>query len=273
MSGLNGQFNSRLQTLERMQKEGGSSLPSYSSSDIGKVLTVGEGSETVQTVIVPQQTVNFVEGTASLSNVAMTYDDLVVGDTATLHISDVAQSNEYEMTVTAETSGKGTFLYYLYTSGTEYYQIFNHQQNGWTIFAEGIEHTPLSGKYTVSLIASIPKAEPKWETPSAGGGALVIKATGEAKYSADDGYAVQADVDETTLNNCFLPDTAKPVYALFPAFSSIGGVTAYSYDNANGNYMMPLSKPQTSVKIGEYETYSVFKLSGHVYLGYKENSV
>lgn len=45
---------------------GGSSLPSYSSSDIGKALTVGEGSETVQTVIVPEQTVTLEEGSGGV---------------------------------------------------------------------------------------------------------------------------------------------------------------------------------------------------------------
>lgn len=36
MSGLNGQFNSRLQTLERMQKEGGSSTPILYQFEVGK---------------------------------------------------------------------------------------------------------------------------------------------------------------------------------------------------------------------------------------------
>jgi len=57
---LGGDFN-----FIPLTENGGSSLPSYSSSDIGKVLTVGEGSETVQTVVVPEQTVTIAEENAS----------------------------------------------------------------------------------------------------------------------------------------------------------------------------------------------------------------
>ena len=144
-----------------MSSGGGSDLPEYTAADKGKVLTIGEGEESETVVIVPEQTVNFVEGNASLSNVAITYDDLVVGDTATLHTINGVQSNEYEMTVVSEES----FLYYLYTSDTEYYQIFDHPTNGWMCYAEGIEHTPLLGDYTVSLIKTVPSVEPKWEAP------------------------------------------------------------------------------------------------------------
>jgi len=216
--------------------------------------TVQSVTPSTTTVIVPEQTVTVSDG----SPVPLT--DAVVSGFVTGNAGVMVVNGEsYNVTATDD---DGVIIFG--NADPQMIGLFN----GNVLF--GARDT---GTYTVSLTASVPSVEPKWEAAGGGSGALIIKASGEAMYSVDDGYAVQADVDETTLNNCFLPDTAKPVYALFPAFSSIGGVAAYSYDNANGNYMMPLSKPQTSVKIGEYETYSVFKLSGHVYLGYKENSV
>lgn len=165
-----------------------SGLPSYTSADKGKVLTIGEGEGSVTTVIVPEQTVNLVDGAASLSNVAITYDDLVVGDTATLHISDGVQSLEYEMTVAEDSEGESTFLYYQYESDTEYYQILYHPQNGWLIFAQGIEHTPLSGEYTVSLVKTVPSVEPKWDNvfpplPTANGNYILTISNGTASWT------------------------------------------------------------------------------------------
>jgi hypothetical protein len=52
--------------LNQIAENGSSSLPSYSSSDIGKVLTVGEG-EPVQTVVVPEQTVTITSDSVPIT--------------------------------------------------------------------------------------------------------------------------------------------------------------------------------------------------------------
>ena len=360
--------------LNQIAENGSSSLPSYSSSDIGKVLTVGEASPVeTEVVVVPEQSVTYegdavllsnAEGVASLNdgtsvvlsvngqryegtlvkgNIRVefetnkfyhvykgkgtsvyfeAYDTAVPGhegDTTPIRgtytisataVQSVTPSTttvvvpEQTVTLTVQQGGQpgavvltgadfssvsvGTVALMSVNGVTRTVTAVDPLGNGGIVFPYGDENntailksaitgeikfnSEVAGTYTVSLIASIPKAEPKWETPSAGGGALVIKATGEAKYSADDGYSVQADVDVPTLLKCFLPDIARPAFALFPTFISHGGQSAgYNYENPGINYMMPLSKPQTSVTVNNV-THSVFMLDGQVYLGYKETS-
>lgn len=79
--------------------------------------------------------------------------------------------------------------------------------------------------------------EPKWE---AAGGALIVKATGVAQYSAEDGFFVNADATAAEILACFQPDTARPVYILFPQFSYDGTAASYDYSDSLSNFMMPL---------------------------------
>lgn len=151
-----------------LQNGGGSGLPSYSSSDIGKVLTVGEG-DPVQTVIVPEQTV-----TASGENpAALTGAD----------VSGFVVGNEGVMTV----------------NGTDY-DVVASAINGAIVFGSAgslmigymgddvlfVAIAP--GTYTVSLTVSVPKAEPKWE--AAGGAPTVVNITQTEQnaYAADMSY-------------------------------------------------------------------------------------
>ena len=70
---------------------GGSGLPAYSSSDIGKVMTLGEGSESETATIVPEQTVTFSDEPVLLTNVnENTFQNLTPGETANAVINGVS---------------------------------------------------------------------------------------------------------------------------------------------------------------------------------------
>ncbi len=70
----------------------------------------------------------------------------------------------------------------------------------------------------------------------AGGGALIVKATGEATYtpaSGGDPWEITVGVDKTSaeIEACFVPTTAKPVYIFLPYFSDRSPY--YSYETAS----------------------------------------
>ena len=131
---------------------GGSSLPSYSSADVGKVLTVGEPA---QTVIVPEQSETLGQeqtGDIALSNV--NYNALAEGLVYTAVVNGVEHTCELH----AE-------------SDTEYIIAWDWESTRYFRFLLG---EPKEAHYncgiqdpgttiTVSLTASAPKGELKWE--------------------------------------------------------------------------------------------------------------
>lgn len=90
---------------------GGSSLPSYSSSDIGKVLTVGEASPVeTEVVVVPEQTVTVSHGTqyyyASLADVNIDWSNATAGDSISLTVN----GSKYTANYSANAFGAPAFV-------------------------------------------------------------------------------------------------------------------------------------------------------------------
>ena len=65
--------------LNQIAENGGSSLPSYYSSDIGKVLAVGATYSDTAVEFFPKQTVTFTDGRGTLTDVKRTPESLSVG--------------------------------------------------------------------------------------------------------------------------------------------------------------------------------------------------
>lgn len=129
---------------------GGSSLPSYTSSDIGKVLTVGEGSETIDTVIVPEQTVTLVgdsQDPVPLNN-AEVFVDLAVGTVCTLSVN----GDVYEVEVEEDDGVK-------YVNYDNYTYTISYAPDG--PYA-GVTFSASAGTYAVGLSAPMPSSEAKW---------------------------------------------------------------------------------------------------------------
>lgn len=168
-----------------------SGLPAYTGADLGKVLTLGEGSG-IETVVVPEQTVTVDGGSASVPN--FDFSNVSAGDSFTLTVNGVpytgvAVASEVGIACVEETSAYGYTVAY-----TGVLAIFTG--------------TDLQdGSYTISLTVSIPSVEPKWET--AGGG------------SAD---SVQLQVGQPTA----VGNTANmAIYADNVELSSYAAVSAY----------------------------------------------
>jgi len=85
MSGWNGQFNARLQRLEKKAAEGGGGLPPYTSADKGDVLTVTE--EYVSGETIYSNIVSFEEGEAVVADKNI-FDGISVGTVLKLTIGD-----------------------------------------------------------------------------------------------------------------------------------------------------------------------------------------
>jgi hypothetical protein len=151
--------------LEYFMKKAANEVPKYTSADKGKVLTVGEGSETVQTVIVPEQTVTLTVPEEGLNPDAAIltgadFSSVSVGTVALMSVNGVAR------TVTAvDPFGDGGIVF---PYGDE-----NNTAIRRSAFTGDIKFTSdVAGTYTVSLSCSVPSVEPKWKT--AGGGIFKI---------------------------------------------------------------------------------------------------
>lgn len=121
-------------------------VPEYTYADKGKVLTLGEGSESETVVVVPEQTVTIVEGGSYLTNAD--FSSVSVGTSGTMTIDTdsfqvIAQNLDGMIGFMAEEGGES---YAIATDGTD-------------VFFE----TSITGTHTVSLTASVPSVEPKWE--------------------------------------------------------------------------------------------------------------
>ena len=159
------------------------SLPEYTSADNGKVLTLGEGSESETVIIVPEQSVTIeYEGAVPL-NSALT-DYFVEGATASLKINNTPHNVTCDKYLAfAYTSESGGLL----TTYTVYYLP---EPDGDT--PAGVYfNCNVDGNYTVSLTKSVPVVEPKWEKivelpelPAANGNYNLHIASGVASWVA-----------------------------------------------------------------------------------------
>lgn len=225
---------------------GGGGLPPYTSADKGKVLTVGEGSGGETVDVVPEQIVTIPGSGGELyavlsGNIA----NFIAGSTATLTVN----STEYQ----AEVFDDGGVV-------TAFFPIDETDPSAGAYSVYVVEDelyltvrpaTEVPVNYAISMTAVMPITEMKWETVS---GALIVKATGEAQYSAEDGFIVNADVTPAKIQACFQPDTARPVYILFPQFSFDGTDASYDYSDPLSNFMMPLRQLMSAEEV-TYDNY------------------
>jgi len=141
---LGGDFN-----FIPVTEAGGSSLPSYSSSDIGKVLTVGEASPVeTEVVVVPEQSVTY-EGDAVLLSNAEGVASLNDGTSVVLSVN----GQRYEGTLV-----KGNIRVEFETN--KFYQVYKGK--GTSVYFEAYDTavpghegdtTPIRGTYTISATA------------------------------------------------------------------------------------------------------------------------
>lgn len=133
-------------------------LPSYTSADIGKVLTVVEDAEhPVQTVIVPEQTVVITSSSVELTGVDFsgfpeTGDDL--------ELSVVINGDPYTLTGYSEDG----YFSFEYTYNTNYsYSIRGDESEGFFFLnANAKLGDPVPGTYIVSATDSLPSATAAW---------------------------------------------------------------------------------------------------------------
>lgn len=150
--------------------------PSYSSADIGKVLTVGEGSETVQTVIVPEQTVTLSDALGAALTIAEGKSLPSVGES-------VAVTLNGEMIQTTVTEYGGNPVVRL-SETTNFGILFDSDTDAYLVSTSTSDY----GTYTVSLTASVPSVEPKWKNvfpplPTADGNYILTISNGTASWT------------------------------------------------------------------------------------------
>ena len=135
---------------------GGSSLPTYTDADIGKVLTLAEGSESETVVIVPEDTYTATAGVAyPVSDGDASY--FTAGQTATMNV------NGTDYPVTGIENGGTVGFVAVIPHDPQNIEVVFYEYNG-DIFLE----VGLTGTYTVSLTASVSSVEPKWVEVSGG---------------------------------------------------------------------------------------------------------
>lgn len=192
---------------------GGGGLPPYTSADKGKVLTVGEGSGSETLTIVPEQTVTIETDEGSVPLVGADASGFVVGNTGVMTVN----GTDYNVTAT---DMDGAIVY-------------GGQEIGFMIaYADGeVMCAGEPGTYTVSLTASVPSVEPKWEA----GSPFIISCTGTA--TASEGQLLipinktLAEIEE----QCFVDASNEdyrfkvPVYLNLPSVNPI--LTEYNYSD------------------------------------------
>ena len=172
---------------------GGSSLPPYTSADKGKVLTLGDGSESETVVVVPEQTVTVDDVEATLLNVDTS--GFAVGVIATMSV------NGTDYSVTAE-EDSGAIVFPATDKDHEYVIFYDGETAVFTPDAPGT--------YTVSLTASVPVVEPKWEAA----GLFVTANYVNDGFIIDSNYATILSAIESGINVIIAakPEDYKTLY-------------------------------------------------------------
>lgn len=196
------------------QGGGGGGLPPYTSADKGKVLTVGEGSESETVTIVPEQTVTIETDDDPVPLVGADTSGFVDGNTGVMTVNGV------DYNATAYDAGGGI----IYESSDIMFAI---------TYFDGVVAAMAAnpGTYTLSLTDSIPSVEPKWEA----GSPFIISCTGTA--TASEGQLLipinktLAEIEE----QCFVDASNEdyrfkvPVYLNLPSVNPI--LTEYNYSD------------------------------------------
>jgi len=229
--------------LEYFLKKAANEVPKPTSSDIGKVLTVGEGSETVQTVIVPEQTVT-VESTP-VPLVGADASGFVVGNTGVMTV------NGTDHNVTATDMG-----------GPERAIVYGDQESGFMIaYVQGsVLFKGSPGTYTVSLTASVPSVEPKWDAAEPVVALKVVRMISASSHDHCTDFAVNKSVED--IETCFNVDTFKPVYALLPAVTP----SMPYYDYTIATYIALVSAMPTETEQSLIGDWRILLVDGEVVL-------
>lgn len=211
----------------------GSSLPDYTSADVGKVLQVGEDPEhPVEGVVVPEQTVTTVQGSqfcyATIEGSTIDWSSAESGDSIKLTIN----GTDYQAGYDAVTFGAPAFI--ATNGGTPVGAIAF--VSGQVTFL-----TTTTGDYAIKATAEIPGATPVWgSVPSI----RVIRATGVGIVDSQaKTVEVALDISWDEWNGLFMPETFIPavIYAPVPDLYvdpywsyEYGGYTLWLRDSDDG---------------------------------------
>ena len=161
---------------------GGSDIPPYTSDDIGKVLTVGEVGEPVETIVVPQQSFVFDDGDVLLTaqNIGSISDGTSVIFTINGTPHEVVATGEGAAWTVSYSTGPFSNTYEIYCMDGEVYANFYDPKTGNYVI----------GEQTATLTALVPAAGTMWEC----GGVTYVNLTYDDV--ADDGsYISDVTVD------------------------------------------------------------------------------
>lgn len=188
---------------------------------------------TVQTVVVPEQTVTVTfPDVAYLTDADVSF--FVHGTTASMSVNGEARS------VTAEADGDVILFIY-----DEHINIGLDHSTGEVSLA-----TDASGTYTVSLIAPTPKPEPKWK---AAGGILFIKAVQGGTYDSDTGVlSIPVDTTIDQLMEAVDQESfslKQPIFVDLPAVTNIDNAE-YGYSDGELLVMLTSAQDLINTKIG-----------------------
>lgn len=141
------------------QNGGGSGLPAYTAADKGKVLTVGQKTETV--VVVPEQTATIAEEEEPAPALLTGYDAQFFGS-AVVGTEIEVTDNGNTITLTAEESSGGVLVF---SAGDDTVQIaFFESDLGQ--FTAGLYFMGVPGSHTVTVRAERPAPSAVWSAPS-----------------------------------------------------------------------------------------------------------
>lgn len=177
---------------------GGSSLPEYTSSDIGKVLTVGVGSELGSYRTIIDESVTFTQsGPYYIGQIA---------DPSALF--EIEEGESVRLSV-----GDKTIVGEVIVDGGEY-GVFDEELNvgiSWEQY-EAYVTAPEAGTFNVKVDVRSKVPTPKWEPPY-----LLLKATGYIQ-TENSTYIYALDHSYAELQAAFNINSIKPVYVAVPKF-------------------------------------------------------
>lgn len=133
------------------QGKSGSGLPPYTSADKGKSLTLGEG-DPVETAIVPEQSVTVADGAEKPT--ITTSGTISAGDSCVFTVNNV----DYTTTAFEDSGGVAVAV------GNYFALVTPHEGiNPYFTAYSAYQGRYFFGTYAISISASVPSVEPKWE--------------------------------------------------------------------------------------------------------------
>ena len=209
--------------LADIAENGGGGLPPYTSADKGKGLFLADDAEHTETVVIvpAQEITNDGENPAVLTNVTITVDDVVVGETVNCEISKDGVVKDLVLTGISQGGVTG----YFYADGETAETQFLFYNNEWLFTT-----TEMTGNIIVYVYKESVPVVPKWEEAN---GALIIHPQGEVQYNGNNGWLVGVDKTFLDVKSCF--DANNPVRMIRPIFVQIGTFSTsapyYDYEN------------------------------------------